>query len=130
MKTRAFNAVWGFATGEMGFGIKLHSSKFEPLMSALGQKQTSAHVRGMSALPPKADIGTGTRVSPSTHQPRQLGDVRRDPAGLVVGEQFRRRSPLRLILEIDIREHLAVVVAHDLYKSRRERPAFERGHNG
>src|SRR5215469_2976346 len=27
-------------------------------MSALGQKQTSAHVRGMSALPPKADIGT------------------------------------------------------------------------
>ena len=27
-------------------------------MSALGQKQTSAHVRVMSALPPKADIGT------------------------------------------------------------------------
>src|SRR6516225_5168608 len=26
-------------------------------MSALGQKQTSAHVRVMSALPPKADIG-------------------------------------------------------------------------
>jgi hypothetical protein len=25
-------------------------------MSALGQKQTSAHVRRMSALPPKADI--------------------------------------------------------------------------
>jgi hypothetical protein len=25
-------------------------------MSALGQKQTSAHVRSMSALPPKADI--------------------------------------------------------------------------
>jgi hypothetical protein len=29
-------------------------------MSALGQKQTSAHVRSMSALPPKADI-TGRR---------------------------------------------------------------------
>ena len=28
-------------------------------MSALGQKQTSAHVRVMSALPPKVDIGTG-----------------------------------------------------------------------
>src|SRR5215469_3371375 len=28
----------------------------EPLMSALGQKQTSAHVCSMSALPPKADI--------------------------------------------------------------------------
>jgi hypothetical protein len=27
-------------------------------MSALGQKQTSAHVRVMSALPPKAWIGT------------------------------------------------------------------------
>jgi hypothetical protein len=27
-------------------------------MSALGQKQASAHVRVMSALPPKADIGT------------------------------------------------------------------------
>src|SRR5262249_31961489 len=28
--------------------------------SALGQKQTSAHVRVMSALPPKADIGPPT----------------------------------------------------------------------
>jgi len=27
-----------------------------PPMSALGQKQTSAHVRVMSALPPRADI--------------------------------------------------------------------------
>jgi hypothetical protein len=27
-------------------------------MSALGQKQTSAHARVMSAIPPKADIGT------------------------------------------------------------------------
>ena len=30
-------------------------------MSALGQKQTSGHVRSMSALPPKADIGTQPR---------------------------------------------------------------------
>jgi hypothetical protein len=30
-------------------------------MSALGQKQTSGHVRVMSALPPKADIGTQSR---------------------------------------------------------------------
>jgi hypothetical protein len=30
-------------------------------MSALGQKQTSGHVRVMSALPPKADIGTQPR---------------------------------------------------------------------
>ena len=27
-------------------------------MSALGQKQTSRHLQPMSALPPKADIGT------------------------------------------------------------------------
>jgi hypothetical protein len=27
-------------------------------MSAMGQKQTSDHVQSMSALPPKADIGT------------------------------------------------------------------------
>ena len=32
---------------------------FDTGMSALGQKQTSAHVRVMSALPPKVDIGTG-----------------------------------------------------------------------
>ena len=30
-------------------------------MSALGQKQTSMHVQPMSALPPKADIGTQPR---------------------------------------------------------------------
>ena len=31
------------------------------LMSALGQKRTLGHVRAMSALPPKADIGTQPR---------------------------------------------------------------------
>jgi hypothetical protein len=51
----------GFATGEMGFRGRLHSSNLEPLMSALGQKLTSEHVRIMSALPPKADIGTQPR---------------------------------------------------------------------
>src|SRR5215471_1370262 len=30
-------------------------------LSALGQKRTSKHVRVMSALPPKADIGTQSR---------------------------------------------------------------------
>jgi hypothetical protein len=30
-------------------------------MSALGQKQTLGHFRAMSALPPKADIGTQPR---------------------------------------------------------------------
>jgi hypothetical protein len=45
-------------------------------MSALGQKQTLADVRAMSALPPKADIGTAPT---STQQLRQLDDIRRDP---------------------------------------------------
>jgi hypothetical protein len=50
------------ATGEMGFSvINLRGSNPEPLMSALGQKRTSEHVRSMSALPPKADIGTQSR---------------------------------------------------------------------
>jgi hypothetical protein len=38
-----------------GFG-GLHGSNPEPLMSALGQKQTFPRVWLMSALPPKADI--------------------------------------------------------------------------
>src|SRR5215469_10396679 len=33
-------------------------AKADRPMSALGQKQTSQHVPAMSALPPKADIGT------------------------------------------------------------------------
>ena len=41
----------------MGFRVKLRGSNFEPLMSALGQKQTSELVQSMSALPPKAGIG-------------------------------------------------------------------------
>src|SRR6516225_5649647 len=36
-------------------------NKFRRGMSALGQKRTSAHVRGMSALPPKAEIETQSR---------------------------------------------------------------------
>src|SRR6516162_3207164 len=39
-------------------------SKIRPPMSALGQKQTSELVQPMSALPPKADIGTRPRPVP------------------------------------------------------------------
>src|SRR6516225_4660123 len=46
----------GFVTDEMGLAGELHSSDPEPLMSALGQKQTLTPVNLMSALPPKADI--------------------------------------------------------------------------
>jgi hypothetical protein len=44
-----------------GSGVSLHGSNPEPPMSALGQKQTSAHVGVMSALPPKADIDRACR---------------------------------------------------------------------
>src|SRR5215472_5535357 len=37
---------------EWGSGVSLHGSNPEPLMSALGQKQTSRHLQPMSALPP------------------------------------------------------------------------------
>jgi len=43
----------------------------------------------MSALPPKADIGTGT-VSPSTQQLRELRHVDRDPPRLIA---FRIDQP-------------------------------------
>src|SRR5262249_28837218 len=36
-------------------------SKIRLTMSALGQKQTSRYLQPMSALPPKADIGTQSR---------------------------------------------------------------------
>jgi hypothetical protein len=39
-----------------GSGVILHCSNPEPLMSALGQKQTSNSRPLMSALPPKADM--------------------------------------------------------------------------
>jgi hypothetical protein len=51
----------GFAAGGMGFRIKSHGGNFEPLMSALGQKRTLKRLRVISALPPKADIGTQSR---------------------------------------------------------------------
>jgi hypothetical protein len=50
-----YSRDWGLA--KWGSGVSLHGSNPEPLMSALGQKQTLGKVRPMSALPPKADIG-------------------------------------------------------------------------
>jgi hypothetical protein len=47
-------------SSDLSPGVGLHGSNPEPLMSALGQKRTSELVQAMSALPPKADIGTGT----------------------------------------------------------------------
>jgi len=50
--------------GKWGSAVSLRGSNSEPLMSALGQKQTSAPVRVMSALPPKADIGNSVWKCP------------------------------------------------------------------
>ena len=42
----------------MGLDVKLHGNNLEPPMSALGQDGTWQRILLMSALPPKADIGT------------------------------------------------------------------------
>jgi len=56
----AIQGVAGFALrlAKWGSGVSLHGTNVEPFRSALGQKQTFSNVRRMSALPPKADIGT------------------------------------------------------------------------
>jgi hypothetical protein len=46
-------------------------------------------------------------------QLRQLGDVYGDAPRLVAGEQVCRRTPSRLLLEIDVGERLPVVIADD-----------------
>ena len=50
-----------FASGGMGLHDRLRRNNLNDRMSALGQKQTLAHLRVMSALPPKADIETQPR---------------------------------------------------------------------
>jgi len=46
----------GLRSAKWRFGVSLHGSNPDPLMSALGQKQTLKPLHPMSALPPKADI--------------------------------------------------------------------------
>ena len=50
----------------------MRHSKIRPPMSALGQKQISEYARGMSALPPKADIDLSF---PDIVLPQQLIDL-------------------------------------------------------
>jgi hypothetical protein len=58
----------------------------------------------------------------AAQQLQQLGDVGGDAPGLVAGEQVRRRSPSRLLREIDVGECLAVVVTDDESRQDRLRP--------
>src|SRR6516162_6665833 len=60
-------------------GRIVHHGKFWLPMSALGQKRTLGQVRAMSALPPKADIGTqprDVRFVPKADIPRCSEDRR------------------------------------------------------
>src|SRR6516165_5691755 len=46
-----------------GSTVILRGNNPQDRMSALGQKRTSRHLQPMSALPPKADVGTQSRNS-------------------------------------------------------------------
>jgi hypothetical protein len=61
----------------------------------------------------------------ASHQLRQLGDVGRDPPRLALGHGIGSRAPAGLILEIDVRQRMAVVVFHNkaLHPARREAAA-------
>jgi hypothetical protein len=79
----------GFGTGEIGAGVKLRSSNFEPSTSALRQKQTFKRLRLMSALPPKADIGTQSR------------NVRFVPKADMITSHLAVQDPLRATMTSD-----------------------------
>src|SRR5262249_25448454 len=68
--------------GKGGWGMVCN--RRNPPMSALGHKRTLGHVQSMSALPPKADIGTG---------PYQL---RRSNSGSLAMPAAIRRAALRV----------------------------------
>jgi len=79
-------------------------------MSALGQKQTLQHVRAMSALTPKADIGTGPRIRFGATAP-VTWDIRRDlpPAAAALKLRFTRTmSPRALLSGTEITQVIAL----------------------
>ena len=85
-------------------------------MSALGQKRTSAHVRVMSALPPKAVIGTGMCITFDAATPAAwaiftaircaLSGVTKVTAQYApqssVGEAFSRKGAFQCILSLSL----------------------------
>jgi hypothetical protein len=72
-------------------------------MSALGQKQTSPNVRGMSALPPKADIHCGqsdVRFVPEADlkcrkRPSRHGWIQKRKAASIGGLNQRAKIKIR-----------------------------------
>src|SRR5215471_18748861 len=77
----------------MGFRVLLRSNNSLRLMSALGQKRTFREVETMSALPPKADIGT---------QPRDVRFVPLAAIGDFVEQPRRRLNVLSRRSEEDV----------------------------
>ena len=53
----------------------MHRSKSSPLMSAMGQKQTCAAQKVMSALPPKADMAPQNRKTALRGLPEIQSDI-------------------------------------------------------
>ena len=58
-----------------------------------------------------AMLGVGLRRF--RQQLRQLGDVRGDAPSLISGEQLGRSSPAGLLLEIEVGERVAAMIADD-----------------
>ena len=56
---------------------------------------------------------SGQIVAISGHTLGQLGDVDRDPPGLISRQHLCRRSPAGLILEIDVGQRVPGVILHD-----------------
>src|SRR5262249_24395754 len=64
-------------------------------MSALGQKQTSRHLQPMSALPPKADIGTQPLNVRFVPKRTKCNAAKRALLDRLVGAGEQRRPPQR-----------------------------------
>src|SRR5262249_54219901 len=99
------------------------SSSSEP-MSALGQKQTSRHLQPMSALPPKADIGT---------QPRNVrfvpkADIANDRRTLIAAHQLMTRIDYPREPEDNLREDNAEADSDPLQRHEIDRGAEDRRH--
>ena len=58
-------------------------------------------------------VGHRLAHSPRTHELGQPCDVRSDPPRLIPGQHLRLARCVRIAPEIDIRDRLAVAVAHD-----------------
>src|SRR5262249_50781171 len=83
-------AETAFQTGDVGNGLVLGDRT--ELMSALGHRRTSAHVRVMSALPPRADITaaqTNVCIVPKADIRVDCSIRKEEPPDVVRGSLFK-----------------------------------------